>query len=139
MTLVRSFIASILHEGRISHLVNDSAASPFMQKEPMIMAQEKISTGASALAQMTLEIFDNGVRIGTTTFSPRDAWTYQANGQEEGEPSFTAKAGALTSNAWVIQVNPAPSMRQCHLSRESRPPSMINRHLITTTSTMIFI
>ena len=86
------------------------------------MTQEKISTGASALAQMTLKIFDNGVRIGTTTFSPRDAWTYQANGQEEGEPRFTAKAGALTSNAWVIQVNPAPSMRQCHLSRKSRPP-----------------
>lgn len=72
------------------------------------MTQEKISTGASAPAPMTLEIFDNGVRIGTTTFNPGDTWTYQANGLELGEHRFTAKAGALTSNAWVIQVNPYP-------------------------------
>lgn len=32
MTLVRSFIASTLYEGRTSHLVNDRAASAFYAK-----------------------------------------------------------------------------------------------------------
>lgn len=69
------------------------------------MTQGTASTGALASAPTKIDIYDNNVWIGTADIGSGGAWSYPASNLQIGEHRFTAKAGAVTSNAWTIQVN----------------------------------
>lgn len=72
------------------------------------MTQRTASTGPQALVPTKIDIYDKDVWVGTTDIDSSGEWSYPASDLQIGEHRFTAKAGAVVSNAWRIQLNAQP-------------------------------